>query len=94
MNEKRFDVSRCITCQHQSETENGRQKIIEAAAVWKVEVLYGLNLIESNFIYHMKNACYKSTLRIKLLNPSRNQMNQTIKKIMVVMKVGNYRTMP
>ena len=42
----------------------------------------------------MKNACYKSTLRIKLLNPSRNQMNQTIKKIMVVMKVRNYRTMP
>ena len=94
MNEKRFDVSRRIICRHQSDTtststENGRQKIIEAAAVRKDEVLNRLNLIESNFVYHRKNVCYKSTLCVKLLNPSRNQMIQKIKKFNVVIKVRN-----
>ena len=42
-NEKGFDVSRCIICQHQSDTtvtsiENGRCQLIEVAAVWKDEV--------------------------------------------------------
>ena len=64
-NEKSFDVSKCIISQRQSETtvtstENGRRKIIEAAAVRKDQVLDRLDLVESNFVYHMNNAYYKS----------------------------------
>ena len=56
MNEKSFDVSKCIIiCQCQSDTtvtstENGRPKIIEAAAVQKDQVFDRLDLVESNFV--------------------------------------------
>ena len=55
-------------------TENGRRKIIEAAAVRKDQVLDRLDLVESNFVYHMNNACYKSYTLVKLWNLFKNQM--------------------
>ena len=65
INEKGFDVSRCTISLCQSDTtvtstENGRQKITKATAVLKNEVLDCLDIVESNFIYQMNNACYKS----------------------------------
>ena len=86
-NEKSFDVSKCVICQRQSDTtvistENGRRKIIEAAAVGKDQVLDHLDLVESNFVYHMNNAHYKSyTLRktlesVQKSNVTNNQTNQ------------------
>ena len=87
INEKSFDVSKCIICYRQSDatvpsTENGRRKIIEAAAVRKDQVLDRLDLVESNFVYHMNNAYYKSyTLRktlesVQKSNVTNNQTNQ------------------
>ena len=86
-NEKSFHVSKCIIWQRQPDTtvisiKNGRRKIIEAAAVRKDQVLDRLDLAESNFVYHMINACYKSyTLRktlefVQKSNVSDNQTNQ------------------
>ena len=78
-NEKSFDVSRCIICQHQSDTtvtstENGRRKIIEAAAVAKRPGVRSSRLT-------------KVTLCAKLWNPFKNQIYQIIKQFNVVMKV-------
>ena len=84
---KSFNVSKCIICQHQldttvTSTENGRQKIIEAAAVQKDQVLDRLDLVESNFAHHMNNASYKSYTLCKTLesiqksNVTDNQTNQ------------------
>ena len=88
---KSFNVSECIICQRQldttvTSTENGRQKIIEAAAVQKDQVLDRLDLVESNFVYHMNNASYKSYTLCKTLE-SIQKSNVTDKQINVVMQV-------
>ena len=56
----------CIICQKSSSstvvsTENGRKKIIEAAAIREDEVLLRLKslAIDQHFCYHMDNQCYK-----------------------------------
>lgn len=50
---------------HQSDTtitstENRRQKLIKATTVQKDEVLDCWDRVESNSVYQMNNACYKS----------------------------------
>ena len=63
-------------------TENGRWKIIEAAAVQKDQVFNPLDLVESNVVYLMNNACYKSytlhkTLEsVQKLNVTDNETNK------------------
>ena len=67
-NEKSFDVWRCILWQRHldttvTSTEKGRWKIIETAAVWKHQVLDRLDLVESNFVYHMNKCAKRPSVR-------------------------------
>ena len=69
-----FDIDQCIICQKKSKvsltsTENGRKKIIDAAAIRKDEVYQRLQNgnIDRNFKYrvtssHFKNYTLKKTL--------------------------------
>ena len=64
-NEKGFDVSRFTISLCQSDTtvtwtENWRWKMLKTTAVQKEVVLDCVDIFESNFIYQMNNACYKS----------------------------------
>lgn len=60
-----LDPSRCIMCQNvsserTSSTENGRKRILEAAAIRNDFVSKRLKLMNNdNFVYHMNNECYK-----------------------------------
>ena len=62
-----FDIDQCIMGQKKSKvsltsTENGRKKIIDAAAVRKDEVYQRLqnSNIGRNFMYHVTNSCFKN----------------------------------
>ena len=62
-----LDIKLCIICQKSSSstfvsTENGRKKIIEAAAIREDEVFLRLKslAIDQQFCYHMDNQCYKN----------------------------------
>ena len=61
-----LDIKLCIICQKSSSstvvsTENGRKKIIEAAAICEDEVFLRLKSLatDQHFCYHMDNQCYK-----------------------------------
>ena len=61
-----LDIKLCIICQKSSSstfvsTENGRKKIIEAAAIREDEVFLRLKslAIDQQICYHMDNQCYK-----------------------------------
>ena len=69
-----FDIDHCIICQKKGKvsltsTENGRKKIIDAAAIRKDEVYQRLQNgnIDRNFKYHVTNSCLKN---YKLKNTS------------------------
>ena len=71
-NKAAFDGQKCIICQKTtskppSSTENGQQKIREAASKRNDEVSKRLTLIgDGDFVYHMTNTCYKGyTLKLK-----------------------------
>ena len=62
-----FDIDQCIIYQEKSKvsltsTENGRKKIIDAAAIRKDEVYQRLQngKIDRNFKYHITNSCFKN----------------------------------
>ena len=62
-----FDIDQCIICQKKSKvsstsTENGTKKIVDAAAVGKVEVYQRLQNgnIDRNFKCHVTNSCFKN----------------------------------
>ena len=61
-----LDIKLCIICQKSSSstfvsTENGRKKIIEAAAIREDEVFLRLKslAIDQQICNHMDNQCYK-----------------------------------
>ena len=81
--EQEFDPKYCITCQKKNtknltSSENGRHKIIEAAAIRKDKVQERLTLhkLDRDFCYYMDNHCYKSyTLKKTLDNIEVSSLN-------------------
>ena len=81
--EKEFDPKYCITCQKKNtknltSSENGRHKIIEAAAIRKDKVQERLtsHKLNRDFCYHMDNHCYKNyTLKKTLDNIEVSSLN-------------------
>ena len=58
------DIAKCIICQttttnNTTSTENGRQRITDAAAIRKDIVTQRIRTVDENFVYHMTNECYK-----------------------------------
>ena len=72
-----FTKENCIICLKSGEvksTENGRQCIINAAAIRKDDVLDRINSLDdkNDFVYHMSNQCYKTYTLKKTLNKVRS----------------------
>ena len=64
-NDKGFDILRFTISPHQSyitvtSTKNWRRKVIKPAAMQKEEVLDCVDIVETNFVYQMNNACHES----------------------------------
>ena len=60
----------CLKPNKLKSTENGKEAIIEAAAVQNDDVLKHINLLEnkSSFSYHSSNECYKTYTMKKTLD--------------------------
>ena len=59
-----YQADKCIICQESrscsvTTTEQGRRKVLEAAAVRRDIVYKHLQLVEENFVYQVSNECYK-----------------------------------
>ena len=81
-----YDLHKCVICQRNTNvtvtsTENGRQKIIEAAKLRKDNVSQRLDLEEAgNFCYHMTNDCYKQYTLKKTLDKLRKGEDEQTKR--------------
>ena len=73
----RFTISLRLSNTTVTSTENETGKIIKATAVQKDEVLDCLDIVESNFVYQMNNACYKS-YTLESVQKSGESDNQTV----------------
>ena len=81
MHKKGFDVSillfLCPSHVPVTSTENWRWKIIKTMAVQKEEVLDCVDIVKSNFVYQMNNACYKRYTLESVQKPDESD-NQTL----------------
>ena len=63
-----FNINLCIICQNENKkkltsTANGRSVILLSSEKLKDEVYQRLQLVESDFWYHVDNDCYKNYQR-------------------------------
>ena len=71
--EQATDIRKCIICQMDksfgvSSTENGRKRVVQAAALRVDHVHQRLQTVDlHNFVYHVDNDCYKSYTLAKSL---------------------------
>lgn len=82
------DHEKCIICQKinpqcsTNSTENGRERLKEAAGIWKDIVYERLKLVDHNkFQYHVNNNCYKTYVNKKKLGNLYSMIPLWIRKV-------------
>ena len=76
-----YQADKCIICQESrscsvTTAEQGRRKVLEAAAVRRDIVNESLQLVEENFVYHVSNECYKKYTLKKSLEAIRKRSHE------------------
>lgn len=79
---REVDITKCIICQKETHlsvtgTENGRQKLLEAATIREDEAAQRISQFTlSEIVYHVSNDCYKKYTRKKDLERLKNRKHK------------------